>query len=105
MNERDWLKQRVDAVLTDLAKRADGRLWYCKIAGGRFQRVGLPDYVLCVRGRFAALELKHPSDETADLSAAQRYVLRKLREAGAAILVARDPAAVECWVGNLLAVR
>jgi hypothetical protein len=38
------------------------RLWYIKLAGSRYQRVGAPDYILCVEGRYLAIELKAPGE-------------------------------------------
>jgi hypothetical protein len=55
------------------------RLWFIKLSGSRFQRVGAPDYVICVAGKFLAVELK-ADDETVSL--AQARELNSISKAG-----------------------
>lgn len=54
--------------------------WYCKIHGGDnpFQEVGLPDLLVCYRGRFIGLEVKLRGGA----SPRQKVVLRRIAEAG-----------------------
>ena len=54
------------------------RLWFFKT-----QQVGLrgiPDFIICINGRFIGIELKASAKETAD--PLQEYRLTKIREAG-----------------------
>lgn len=102
-NERDWLKVQVDDLLERKAQATHGRLWYVKLGASRWQRVGLPDYVLCIGGMFGALEIKHPTDMSQNISPIQRYILSQIGRAGGAFCVARNVDFVERWVDGLLA--
>lgn len=62
-------------------------LWYMKVHGGRFQRPGIPDYILCVHGRFVALELKL---EDTELEPLQRVERRRIEAAGGTYHVCRS---------------
>lgn len=86
-NEHALARQRVTPYLKRIA--ASGVLWYVKLGAWRWV-VGLPDYVLCVRGHFVAIELKHPTDAASAASARQRYVLERILRAGGTIAVCRD---------------
>jgi len=57
--------------------------WSAKIHGGDnpFQEAGLPDLIVCYRGRFIGLEVKVLGEEK-DVSPRQNLVLRRVREAG-----------------------
>jgi hypothetical protein len=55
------------------------RLWFIKLSGSRFQRVGAPDYVICVAGKFLAVELKADGET---VSLAQARELNSIGEAG-----------------------
>ena len=61
-------------------------VWFFKVAGGIRQRVGIPDFLLCVNGYFLALELKAP-DDTPVPTRAQRVQLEKIRAAGGGAFV------------------
>lgn len=60
-----------------------------KIWGSEHMMAGLPDIIGCYRGRFIAVETKMPGNTT---STRQRYVIAKLREAGARVVVAHSVA-------------
>lgn len=64
-------------------------VWYVKIHGGPYQRAGIWDFLVCVRGRMLAIELKNPNGSN-DLSPLQRLEGRHMEAAGAQILVARS---------------
>lgn len=56
--------------------------WTLKIAGGAFQRPGIPD-VLCIRsGRAVFLEVKQPGKRATEL---QKHVIEELRTVGGAV--------------------
>jgi hypothetical protein len=59
----------------------NNRLWYMKLSGSRFQRVGAPDYIVVVNGRFIAIELKNPGEEP---SPAQQREGVRIKAAGKA---------------------
>lgn len=69
--------------------------------GGSFQMKGTPDIIGLAYGRFFAIEAKR----TAKLkpSAAQEYVLSKIRKAGGTTFVSHDPEAKEVisWIKSL----
>lgn len=54
-------------------------LW--KIHGGSMQRAGIPDLIGCIRGRFVALEVKHP-DAARGLTRLQESALEAVQKAG-----------------------
>ncbi len=68
---KKWLKDQPD-------------LWYLKVHGGPRQRAGVPDLLLCVRGVFAAVELKNPEGSPSEQvpSPAQMHQLRLIANAG-----------------------
>lgn len=41
--------------------------WFFKVFGGGFQRAGIPDLILCIRGRFVAVELKAQNGRASEL--------------------------------------
>lgn len=102
MNERDGLTRSVGQMLKGL-RESGAPLFYTKIAGGFFQRRGLPDYVLCVRGRFVAVELKHPTRDEKQ-SPSQNYVMRWIRSAGGEYKVCRSRKEVLEFVTGMLQV-
>lgn len=38
-------------------------LWFLKVHGSRFQRAGVPDFLVCYNGHFHAIELKLPGEQ------------------------------------------
>jgi penicillin-binding protein-related factor A (putative recombinase) len=69
--------------------------------GGAFQQKGTPDVLGCAYGHFFAVEAKKTAKEKP--SAAQRYNLKKFREAGGKTFVSHDPKAQEIveWISTL----
>jgi hypothetical protein len=75
------LKKKCDKFFKEL-KSAGRPIYYLKIhGGGVFQRAGVPDYLLVIRGRFIALELKRPGAGL-DARPAQKVEMRWIRKAG-----------------------
>lgn len=74
--------------------------WCVKIHGGNnpFQRVGIPDLLCCVRGRFIALELKLPGEQA---SPVQRKVLREIEAAGGITAVVTTVGEVVDLLGDI----
>ena len=76
--------------------REDG-WWTFKIAGGAFQRAGIPD-LLCVKnGRAVFLEVKQPGKKPTPL---QLHVMQEIREQGGAVVAvvtSREEARKVLW--------
>lgn len=71
---REWIREQPD-------------VWGFKVHGGRFQRAGVADYILSVRGIFVAVELKAPGEEP---TPKQVRELRLVRRAGGLGIVAES---------------
>lgn len=56
-----------------------------KVHGGPMMMAGLPDLIACVKGRYVGIEVKMPGNTP---SARQRYVHRKIENAGGEVIVA-----------------
>jgi len=82
--------------------------WVMKVHGSVYQRVGLPDLLVCIAGHLAGLEIKHvrpgetPAHARNRASAVQLAELAKLRAAGAIADVVLTPdeavATLKCLV-------
>ncbi|MCA1839733.1 MAG: VRR-NUC domain-containing protein [Actinobacteria bacterium] len=55
-----------------------------KVHGSGMMMAGLPDLIVCYKGRFLGLEVKMPGNKA---SAVQEYVQGKIRRAGGAAFV------------------
>ena len=53
--------------------------WYVKYLANRKTKVGIPDILACVNGRFVAIEVKAQNGKPSEL---QLYHIKKIREAG-----------------------
>jgi hypothetical protein len=53
--------------------------WFLKTWGGGFQRSGVPDLLICYKGRFIGIELKAEKGKVSEL---QDRELRLIRNAG-----------------------
>lgn len=60
--------------------------WYVKTWSNGVQRAGIPDLIICWKGRFIGLELKA---ERGRATALQLYELQKIQEAGGVAHVVR----------------
>lgn len=100
LNEWD-LKDKAHQHLVKLIK-SGAPLWFLKMHSSGYQRVGTPDYLLCVAGRFAAVELKSPQETDPQPSPAQARELRSIQRAGGATRVINALAAFEGFVADLL---
>jgi len=61
--------------------RSLSKVWYLKVVGNAVQASGVPDILLCIKGKFIAIELKRP-DGTGVLSDIQQANIERIREAG-----------------------
>lgn len=69
----DWLKRQ-------------SHVWFFKVFGNGIQAGGIPDFIICYRGRFVAIELKRP-DGQGRLEKRQEAQLRRICEAGGVAVV------------------
>lgn len=91
----------------EVVRRAIARLnklpgVYClRTHGGAFQQKGTPDIMGTAHGHFFAIEMKRSAREQP--TPAQKYNLKKLREAGGKTFVSHDPQAQEVveWILTL----
>lgn len=83
------LAKKVSLYLREMRynKRA---VWYLKVKGGPMQRAGVPDFLMCLNGRFGSLETKDPREVTIQPTAAQRKELRDIHRAGGFAWVSND---------------
>jgi hypothetical protein len=100
------LKKKVDRYLKAL-QQSGAPLWYVKISGGIFQKSGIPDYLLCVRGRFLYLELKSPdgSERQHMPQPNQIYCMRKMELSGATGVVLFDYDEFKHWIDEQLLIN
>lgn len=73
--------------LRDLQEAHPGRLWFTKLHGGAYQRVGLPDLLIIACGRAVFLEVKAPGGQLTEI---QSWHLKRLTMAGAIACVVRS---------------
>jgi hypothetical protein len=88
------------SITRSIQKFAKSRGWWeMKIAGGAFQRAGVPDLLLIKNGRAVFLEVKQPGKKP---TALQVQVMKEIREIGGAVtavVTSRDEAerVLEQW--------
>lgn len=85
------VKDEVRKIFQSINDKWPGRLWYCMPMGQLYGKRGVPDFLVCVNGKFLAIETKA---EGGKLTAMQKLELRKVAEAGGYNLVV-FPAALE----------
>ena len=73
------LERKIQAEIIAWVKKQD-RCWICKYQAGPYSGTGIPDLLLCVAGRFVALEVKQKSGRVTPI---QREVMRTMTLAGA----------------------
>lgn len=83
MAERDLQRDCLDAI------KGRDDVWVLNTHGNPVQKGGVPDLLLCVRGRFCGVELKPPNGSY-DLTGRQRVTLRLIERAGGATTVVRS---------------
>lgn len=65
--------------------------WYCTPIGSAFGHAGIPDFLVCARGRFVGIEAKAAGGR---LTALQSKVHSDIRQGGGVVLMI-DPSNVE----------
>ena len=58
--------------------------WYCKYHGDAYSTAGVPDLLVCMRGKFAGVEVKAEDGEPTEL---QLWTIDRIREAGGKAVV------------------
>lgn len=53
--------------------------WYMKVHGNRYQKIGVPDLIICDAGRFISIEIKKPGEKP---TAIQEQRLKEIASAG-----------------------
>ena len=53
--------------------------WYLKTISNGYQRAGIPDLLICYKGRFLGVELKAKKGKATPL---QKYELKQIRQSG-----------------------
>lgn len=83
-----------EAKIKDAVKKmltASGAYWYMPVSNG-MGRVGAPDFMVCLNGRFMGLETKAPG-KRGNTTPNQDRELADIRKAGGIALVVDDPEA------------
>ncbi len=56
--------------------------WFIKTHGSAIQKGGVPDYLICYKGRFLGIELKRPEKSYYDVTARQKANLDRIAKCG-----------------------
>ena len=91
--KESYLIEKIKAYL----KSVDG-LFFFKEHGGQFGTSGLPDLIVCCRGRFVAFEVKTEKGRTTVL---QEVTLRRIRAAGGIAAAVRSVEDVRTVIKSL----
>lgn len=73
--------------------------YYVKYFGNSFSQVGVPDLLVCYKGRFIAIEVKNEKGKTSPL---QDYNIKAIKQAGGISLVARSVEDVSKVIDNII---
>lgn len=82
-------EQKVKAKIRATLRALDH--WYCTPIGSAYGHAGVPDFLVCVRGRFVGIEAKAASGR---LTALQSKVHTDISRSGGGVLVI-DPSNVD----------
>lgn len=63
--------------------------WFLKVGGNAAQKSGTPDILVCIKGKFIALELKR-EDGSGRPSEQQKIECDKIRKAGGLAIISED---------------
>lgn len=77
-HNEDWVKDRVKDILK--ARHA----YYFMPSASQYGKSGIPDFIICLRGKFVAIETKALDDEG---SPTQEEQMHKMRKAGGMTMV------------------
>jgi len=88
------IKNKLDAMLK--MKRG---IWWFKPQAGQYGRSGVPDYIVCVRGKFLSVETK--ADAKKPMTALQQQCSEKIQNANGTFFLVYNPETitlVEEWI-------
>ncbi len=85
MTPEGWVKKQIKEFLNSHPEKP---FWMNIIGGNPMQRGGVPDMLICYRGRFIAVEAKR-ADGKGRLSEAQKVVIAEILHAGGYAFVAK----------------
>lgn len=94
---------KVKAAIKKLLKSYGSDVWYCMPMGTGYGRAGVPDFIICARGNFIAVEAK--ADASKAPTALQNLELRAIKKAnGYPLVIHKDNLHVledllEFWIG------
>ena len=74
--------------------------WFCMPATGGFGKSGVPDFLVCWKGRFFGIEAKAPG-KSGNTTPAQDQQLKEIEEAGGHSLVCDDVSALVLYFESL----
>ena len=72
--------KRFMAKLPEMADFSHG--WHMKVIGHEKQKIGIPDWLLCINGRFVGIEFKIQRSNKVALAPSQANELNRIRESG-----------------------
>lgn len=76
------------SIVNNVKKMLDTRGAFCvKIHGSPMQVAGIPDLIVCYRGRFIGFEVKRPGKDATKL---QDFMLKRITTAGGIAMVIRS---------------
>ena len=76
-------EKQFENKIKDFLKSLD-KCWYFKHWAGAYSKVGVPDILCCINGKFVAIEVK---SESGKLSTLQQLNIERINEAGGYALV------------------
>lgn len=79
MNEPRNEKQLVDRIVKAVKKEYP-QSWVLKVHGGGYQRSGIPDILICHKGRLFGFEVKHQKTGETEEHARERATALQLKE-------------------------
>jgi hypothetical protein len=85
------VKQKIKAFLVSVGA------WYCMPATGGFGKSGVPDFLVCWKGKFIGIEAKAPG-KAGNTTTLQNQQLAEIRTAGGIALVCDDVSVLERYL-------
>ena len=87
---RSPLEQNLDDKLVKFVRTTFRKeAWFLKVAGSAAQRSGVPDYIICIKGKFVAIETKR-EDGSGRASGQQKIECRRIQQAGGIAIISDD---------------
>lgn len=78
-------ESKVKALVKDILKRKGA--WFCMPVGGGYGRAGVPDFLVCYKGRFLTIETKAGNGKT---TALQDLCMKEIEAAGGRCIVINE---------------